>query len=520
MASETWRKVARFADLPDIGSPRNPARKGTKVELGKEEIFLIRDGNRVFACSNSCPHYGGPFDKGLVRGHHVTCPFHNASFNLEDGSLVTPPALDDLPLYEVRVENGDVMIGRKQIPSIRMPTGVDSRSVVIVGGGAAGNAACEALRRYGFAGSITLLTQEKDSPYDRPMLTKGFLSGTAKEDWLPLRPESFYNDLHIELKRGVAVRALNARERSLSLGDGSDLSADTILLATGSAPRRPRFPGAELDGIHTLRSVADARTIRGSVGKGRTAVLLGAGFIGMELASDLTDAGMDVHVVAPEAEPMAAQFGERVGRRLRGMHEERGVVMHMGLTVSRAAGNGRVESVTLSDGSSIRASVVIAAFGVTPAVSCLEASGLVEDGAIPVSPSFETGAPGVFAAGDIARVPYPGSLGSHRIEHWVVAETQGRHAARAILGERAPYSDLPFFWTRQCEKSVKYIGFPAGFDRVEFRGDAEGGSFLAGYYRDGRLVGAASLGMSDKLLELEPAIRGDEELPPERFRSG
>ncbi len=520
MSSEDWTKVARFADLPDIGSPRNPARKGTKVELGKDEIFLIRDGNRVFACSNSCPHYGGPFDKGTVRGHRVTCPFHNATFNLEDGSLVTPPALDDVALYDVRVENGDVMIGAKQAPSIRMPTGVDSRSVVIVGGGAAGNAAAEALRRYGFAGTITLVTQEKDGPYDRPMLSKGYLSGTAKEAWLPLRPESFYQDLHIDLKRGTSVRAVNAKERSLSLGDGTELRGDAILLATGSAPRRPRFSGAEMNGICTLRSAADARRIRESVGKGRPVVLLGAGFIGMELASDLTEAGMSVHVVAPEAEPMAAQFGERVGRRLRSMHEERGVSMHMGLTVSRAAGSRSVQSVALSDGTSIEAALVIAAFGVTPAVSFVEGSGLVTDGALTVSASFETDAPGIFAAGDIARVPYPGNLGSHRIEHWVVAEMQGRHAARAILGDGAPYHDLPFFWTRQCEKSLKYIGFPGGFERVEFRGDPEGGPFLAGYYRGEHLVGAASLGMSDSLIELEPVIRGEERLPPESFARG
>ncbi len=517
MTSQNWTKVARFAELPNLTDRNAPAYKGTRVDVGKEEVLLVRDGDRVFACSNSCAHYGGSLHQGIVRGHVVICPLHNASFNLEDGALVAPPALDDLPVFDVRVENGDVMIGAKRSPAIRMPSGSDSRRVLIVGGGAGGNSAAEALRRFGFAGKITIVTQETDRPYDRPMLSKGFFSGSAEEGWLPLRPEKFYGDLHIQFRSGAAVRTVNPALRSVTLGDGTELRADALLLATGSVPRRPQFPGADLDGIFTLRSAADARIIKAHVAEKQSVVLLGAGFIGMELASDLTDAGMIVHVVAPEVEPMVMQFGERIGRRVRAMHTERGVRFHLGAVALRAAGGRQVEKLYLSDGTEIDASVVVTAFGVTPAVAFLEGTGLLREGSVRVDATCETSAAGVFAAGDIAAVPYPGNLGRHRIEHWVVAESLGRHAARAILGDRSAFKDLPFFWTRQCEKSIKYIGFPAHFDEILFRGDPESGSFLAGYYHGARLIGAASLGMSDDLLALEPAIRGEVELPSAEF---
>ncbi|HUX13438.1 MAG TPA: FAD-dependent oxidoreductase [Spirochaetia bacterium] len=517
MTSQKWTRVAQFDDLPDIAARSPRAYRGTKIDVGKDEVLLVRDGNRVFACSNSCPHYGGSLHKGSVRGHVVTCPLHNASFDLEDGTLLTPPALDDLPVFDVKVEDGYVMIGSKRSPAIQMPSGADSRTVIIVGGGAGGNAAAEALRRHGFAGKITIITQESDRPYDRPMLSKGFLSGSAEEGWLPLRPERFYGDLHIQFKRGTAVRTINPALRSVTLGDGTELKADALVFATGSVPRRPQFPGANLDGIFTLRSASDARLIKARVTKKKSVVLLGAGFIGMELASDLTDAGMQVHVVAPEAEPMLLQFGERIGSRVREMHTERGVQFHLGVTASRAAGDRKVEKIFLSDGTEIDTTLVVTAFGVTPAIAFLENTGLLTQGSVRVNSMCETSAPGVYAVGDIAAVPYPGDCGTHRIEHWVVAETQARHAARAILGDRAAFRDLPFFWTRQCEKSIKYIGFPTRFEQIAFRGDPENGSFLAGFYHGERLVGAASLGMSDDLLELEPVIRGEAELSSEEF---
>ncbi len=512
MPDTSWQRVCGINEIPDGTA--------TKVTIGDSEILLVRRGDQVHACGNSCPHYGGPMNEGTLRDDTVICPYHHAAFRYENGELVTPPALDDLPVYEVKVVNGEVSIGRKHEPRIRMPSGSDSRSFLIVGAGAAGSAAAESLRRRGFAGRITMVTAERDLPYDRPMLSKGFVSGQAEEGWLSLRSEDFYRNIQVSLRLGAHVAHFDPASRSATLASGERITGDAVLLATGGTPRTLPLPGADVPRVYTLRSAEDARRIKSQVQDARRAVILGAGFIGMEMASDLTGAKMVVHVVAPEAEPMSAQFGERIGRRLRMLHEQRGVSFHMKSTAKAIEGSGGARSVLLSDGTALQADIVILAFGVRPEIDFLSSTDIVADGAVPVDETLMTSRGGVFAAGDIAVVPYPGQLGRHRIEHWVVAQMQGRHAAASMLGEKSAYSEIPFFWTRQAETSFKYLGFPGDGKRIAYRGNPDEGPFLAGYYREDRLVGVATLGMSREMIALEPVIRGEESLPYAGFSQG
>ncbi|HUX51706.1 MAG TPA: FAD-dependent oxidoreductase [Spirochaetia bacterium] len=509
MAENERLMAGRLSDLAD-GS-------AMKVTVGKNDVLLVRRGSSVYACGNNCPHYGGPLNEGTFGDDTVTCPWHNASFRFTDGALTVPPALDDLPTYEVTVQNDEIFVGKVREPGIRMPDGDDRRSILVVGAGAAGNACAEALRRNGFAGSITLVTRESDRPYDRPMLSKGFVSGGAQEEWLYLRSEEFYRSLRISVKTGAAVERFDPSTRSVILSDGTTLTGDSVLLASGSRARTVAIPGAERTGVFTLRTASDARRIRAAAGTAKSAVIVGAGFIGMELAADLAQAKLAVNVVAPETEPMMAQFGQLIGARIRRTHESYGVTFHLGCTVREISGGVEAERVLLSDGSVIAADMVVLALGALPETAYLEHSpALLENGAVVVDEKLRTRADGVFAAGDIALVPY-GSVGRFRIEHWVTSEAQGRHAAASMLGDQAPYELIPFFWTRQYDGSIKYLGFPGTADRIAYRGDPDNGAFLAGFYRGGHLFGAATVGMSSELLSLENAIRGSDDLPFERF---
>jgi len=352
------------------------------------------------------------------------------------------------------------------------------------------------------------------------MLTKGFISGEAQEDWLYLRKEEFYRSLQISVRTGAAVESFNPSTHTVKLSDGSTLTGDMVLLASGSRPRTVEIPGAERAGVFTLRSAADARRIRAAAKTAKSAVIVGAGLIGMELASDLAQAKLSVHIVAPEAEPMMAQFGKLIGARIRRIHESHGVAFHLGRTVREISGGTAAMRVELSDGTSLPVDMVILALGALPETAYLkDTPALLENGAVVVDERLRTRADGVFAAGDIALVPY-GAAGRFRIEHWVSSEAQGRHAAAAMLGDPAPFEPIPFFWTRQYDGSIKYLGFPGTAERIAYRGDPDNGAFLAGFYRGDHLFGAATVGMSSELLSLENAIRGSDNLPFERFSGG
>ncbi|MDZ7414434.1 MAG: FAD-dependent oxidoreductase [candidate division KSB1 bacterium] len=487
------------------------------MRVGDKEVLLVRLGDAVHACGGECSHYGAPLAEGFVAGHEVVCPWHNARFDLRSGAVVAPPALDDLAAYDVEVENGEVYI-RQRAPVRKAPAVGKKKTVLIIGAGAAGEAAAETLRREGFAGRVVMVTPEHDLPYDRPNLSKDFLSGKAKPEWLPLRSGKFYAEHEIEVLTGTEVTALDFKGRTAHLEPSGQLSFDFCLVATGGKARRLSVPGAELAGVFTLRSLADARAIVAALEHAKTMVVVGAGFIGLEVASAVRSRGVAVEVVAPEPVPLGAVLGDGVGRCLQSLHEEHGVSFHLGCTVQELRGNGSVSEVVLSNGQRLQAEVVIVGIGITPALDFLAGSGLVEKGALPVNHRLETTVPGIFAAGDVAAVPEPSTGARYRVEHWAVAERQGQHAARAMLGNPTPYAEVPFFWTRQHGISLKYAGYGQAFDAVLYRGDVHSRRFLAGYFSGGRLVGVATMGMGEQFAAVEALLRKRIAITPEQFR--
>jgi 3-phenylpropionate/trans-cinnamate dioxygenase ferredoxin reductase subunit len=486
MESGEWKQAAAEADLAE----------GRLLEVTVEDrqVLLVRQAGRVHACAAECPHYKGHLARGLLSGHVLTCPSHNARFDLRDGRLLSYPALGDLAVHEAKVERGKVWVRLREAPRIEMPAGQDDRTFLIVGGGAAAASAAETLRREGYSGRIVLLTPEPVGPYDRPSLSKDYLSGEAPAKWLPLRGEKFYDRLRIELATGSRVVSLDPRSRTLTLADGSSRRGERILLATGCVALRPPVEGIDLPGCYTLRSLADADALlAGLPASGRVAVL-GASFLGLEAASSLRKRGLEVEVVAPENLPLEQVFGADIGRRLKAEHEQAGVRFHLGATVLSVQGNGRARYLALSDGSHLEVDAVVVGVGVRPAVEYLAGSGLAEAGAVPVDARQATAAEGIFAAGDIALVIATAGGPPRRVEHWVEAERQGRQAARAMLGKSPLPREAPFFWTRQHGKSLKYVGHAPSWERVVYRGDPQAGSFLAGYYSGEVLRAAASLG--------------------------
>ena len=398
-----------------------------------------------------------------------------------------------------------------------MPEGEDDRTFLIVGAGAAGNSAAETLRREGFAGRIVMVTGEAHGPYDRTMLSKDLLSGEAPAKWLPLRGQKFYDRLNIEVRPEKLVTAVDPSRRSVTFADGTTMKADRILLATGGTPRTLDLPGADKPGCFRLRSRKDAEAILAAVEQAKTVVVVGASFIGLEVACSLRTREIDVHVVAPEAVPLAAVFGEQIGRRIKKTHEENGVTFHLGQTVKEFAGQDRVREVLLEDGSRLKTDCVIIGVGIRPAVEFLEASGLVKDGAVPVNGRLETAAKGLFAAGDIALVPDGRSGELRRVEHWVEAGRQGMHAARCMLGAKDSYREVPFFWSKQYGSSLRFIGHAPKFDQVAFRGDVSDKTFLAGFYADGTLRAAASVGWARELIRLGQMLEAGKSVSPDQL---
>lgn len=508
-----WRRVAQSSDLNE-SSP-------LVIELDEDEaVLLTRRGGKLSAIGNACPHYGGPLGDGVFHNGHVVCPYHNATFSLDGGGLDRPPALDDLPVYDVKEENGSVFIGDRHDPSIAMPHGDDGRRVLIVGSGAAGAACAETLRREGFSGQIAMVTADEEAPYDRPMLSKGLLSGDAPAKYLPLRPPSFYESLGIQIITGKRLAHLNPAERTVTTANGESMTADMILLATGGVPRRLDIPGAGLGGVFTLRSHRDAEAIIAACDEASEAVVVGAGFIGMEVAAQLKQRGMSVSVVDPVAEPLEPVLGSEVGAWIRSVHEEKGVTFKMKHRPDAIVGDESVREIRLDDGSTLSADLVVYGVGVEPRVDYLENSGLTDGSSsrgVRVDGRLSTTAAGVYAAGDIA--VYPGLHGEHRVEHWVHAQEQGRHAARAMLGADEPYRRLPFFWTRQYGTSLKYYGFPGQHDSTRFDGSPGGGEFIAGYFRSDRLVAIAASGRAEKLVALATALEQGEAIAPDDFFS-
>ena len=456
-------------------------------------VLLARRGSEIFAIGATCTHYGGPLAEGLLVDDTVRCPWHHACFSLRTGAVLRAPALDPVACWRTEQRDGKVYVRDLIEPTVPQAIADKSHleSVVIIGGGAAGNAAAETLRQEGYAGQITVLSADADRPCDRPNLSKGFLAGTAPAEWIPLRAPEFYEEQRIDLRLDTTVTTIDVAGRQIHLADGSSLPYGALLLATGAEPVRLDIPGATLDHVYYLRTHADARALVAKAGTAKRAVVIGASFIGLEVAAALRSRGLDVHIVAPDEIPMARILGTDVGTFVRGLHERHGVTFHLGTTVAAI----EPQTVRLKNGEELQADFVVVGIGVRPALKLAELAGLAVDRGVTVDAYLQTSADHVFAAGDIARWPDPLSGDRVRIEHWVLAERQGQIAARNILGRRERFETVPFFWTEQYDFTLSYVGHAERWDQAELDGqlDADTQDCAVTYSREGVKLAVATI---------------------------
>lgn len=459
--------------------------------VGDQEVLLVRVGKDIFAIDAHCSHYNGPLAEGLVVGDTIRCPWHHACFDLRTGEATRAPALSALSVWAVEQADGRVFVRhkRQQSRAARGASADWTGRIVIVGGGAAGFAAAEMLRREGFDGELTMLSDDAAPPVDRPNLSKDYLAGNAPEDWVPLRPDDFYAEQKIDLKLATKVAAIDTRARQVALGNGRTLPYDRLLLATGAEPVRLPIPGADQPHVHILRSLADSRAIIDAAKGARRAIVIGASFIGLEVAASLRARDIHVHVVAPEQRPMERVLGPEMGDFVRALHEEHGVLFHLGDTVAAIDG----QHAALKSGGALEADLFVVGVGVRPRLALAEACDLALDRGVAVNAYLETSAPGIFAAGDIARWPDPHSGDNIRVEHWVVAERQGQTAARNMLGRREAFDAVPFFWSQHYDVPINYVGHAEGFDEIAIDGDIAGKDCLLRYKRGGRVLAVASI---------------------------
>ena len=486
---------------PDLsaGIPAGDVAEGTMVvgHVGDDEILVARQGGKLFAMSAHCTHYHGPLAEGLLVGETVRCPWHHAHFSLQTGEALAAPALSALTFWQVEERDGRIAVKSKKAPPPPKKAGAANERFAIVGGGAAGFAAAEMLRRRGFAGSITMFSNDDAAPVDRPNLSKDYLAGSAPEDWVPLRGDDWYAENKIDLKLKTEVAELDAKAKELTLGDGSKVKFDKILLATGAEPVRLDIPGADQKHVHTLRSLADCRAIIAQTNGAKRAVVIGASFIGLETAAALRARSIEVHVVAPEKRPLERVFGPQLGDFIRALHEEHGVKFHLEDTITQIEGN----RAKLKSGSTLDADLVVVGVGVRPRLSLAEKAGLAIDKGVSVNEYMETSAPGIFAAGDIARWPDPISAQRIRVEHWVVAERQGQIAALNMMGERTPFDSAPFFWSQHYDVPINYVGHAEKWDTIDIEGDVMRRDCVVRYKLGGRVMAVASIYRDRESLE-------------------
>lgn len=464
--------------------------------VGDESVLLVRQGEEFFAIGASCSHYSGPLGEGLLVGDTVRCPWHHACFSLRTGEAIRAPALSAVACWSVGRREGRVFVqGRKPSPAPAVAaTGAaggtkQPDSIVIVGAGGAGFAAAELLRRQRYAGRIVMLGDEDAAPLDRPNLSKDYLAGNAQEDWIPLRPAGYYADNAIDLRLGRKVGRIDVGARRVELAGGESIDFDRLLIATGAEANRLPIPGFELPHVSTLRSLADCRAIIDRATRARRAVVLGASFIGLEVAAALRARSIEVHVVAPDAHPMQRILGPALAQFIRSLHEERGVIFH--LEDAPLAIDAR--QVHLKSGVALDADLVVAGVGVRPRTQLAADAGLAIDRGVLVDPCLQTSAPGIYAAGDIARWPDPHSGERIRVEHWVVAQRQGQTAALNMLGAGQRFDAVPFFWSQHYDVPINYVGHAEAWDEISVDGDVAAGDCLVRYLQGGRVAAAASI---------------------------
>mmetsp|Transcript_85744 Transcript_85744/g.227864 ORF Transcript_85744/g.227864 Transcript_85744/m.227864 type:complete len:635 (-) Transcript_85744:82-1986(-) len=488
-----------------------------EVKLSEQEnaaaVLVHLHQGTFYATSPACSHYGAPLRKGVStaggRGGPptVTCPLHDATFDLKTGKVVRGPSIDGIAAYKIEVVDGSVYVevpadlvqgGKHQRVMKAMAKGdsKDKRVFALVGSGPASLAAAETLRQEGFGGRIVMLTKEPHLPYDRVVLSKN-LDKTAEA--LQLRPPDFFEKFGIEVVKEAMVSRLDTKGQELHYATPSKgeetLKYDSVLVATGGSPRKLFVPGAGLKGIFTLRTPEDAAEIAKFARKGQKMVVVGGSFIGMEIASSLRKRGCEVAVVAMETVPFERVLGKKVGASFARLLRKEGVEWYGSAQVRLFRGNDTVNGVELEDGEVLAADGVVIGAGVLPNTRFVEGVSLDKNGAIMVTPLLAAEAcPTLFAAGDVCSYPSCQTGTRVRIEHWDVATQQGRVAAQNMLGHYRPFTTVPFFWSGLFGQNLRFVGHaPDALDRVIVEGDVSGMEFISYYTEDDEIRAVATV---------------------------
>ena len=496
------------------------------VSVGEDkEVLIVNINDELFALGAHCTHYGASLQDGVLKDDTIICPLHHACFNAKTGSLKEPPASDELPKFEIIIENGNILVGvPEELPFSKTPEMSErdeenNENYVIIGGGAAGYAAAQAIREAEYNGKITIVTRENRTPYDRPNLSKDYLQGSAQEEWMPLRPDDFYSKYNIEFMFDNMVNKVNIKGKRISFEKGEDLSYSKLLIATGGVPRELNIPGSDLKNIFYLRSFSDTDNIIEAAKNSKEAVIIGSSFIGMESAFSLTERGIKITVVSPENVPFEKTLGKEIGELLKKQHEESGVEIKMKRNVKNFEGNGKVESVVLDNGEKVKAGFVVIGIGIKPATDFIDGLVKYTDGGIKVDHSFRA-AEDIYAAGDIAVFPFWITGEDVRIEHWRTALQMGRLAGFSMAGKNTKYESIPFFWTHQAGLNIRYVGHANNWDNIIYWGDVSSKEFIAFYVKDNKVTAAAGNNKDKEIDAVEVLMKAGKMPSPKELKEG
>lgn len=477
------------------------------------EFLLCKIKNEFFALSAHCTHYGALLSDGVLSDDRIVCPLHHACFNAKTGNLLEPPAQDSLVKYDVKVDGENVVVTipesseGSRMPKMSKPDiKSDERKFVILGGGAAGNAAAQALREADFKGRIIMITQENRTPYDRPNLSKEYLSGEAEEAWMPLRSKEFYDEYGIEILFNKKVREASAADKKIYFYEGDSLKYDKLLIATGGKARKLNLPGEDLQNVLSLRSFDDADKIIEASRSAKKVIIIGASFIGLETAYSLTKKNIPVTIISQEEIPFERVFGREIGKLFKKHHEKAGVKFRLSHSLKAFEGKEKVEAVVLQNGDRIKTDLVIVGVGVLPSTNFVKGIMLLPDGSIKVNKYFQA-AVDVYAAGDAATIQDWRTGEDIRIEHWRTAAQQGRIAAFNMAGRQIESGIVPFFWTSQVGLDLRYAGHAKDWQEIIIHGDVQSKDFIAFYLKNDFVYSAAGCNRDKDIAAIEELIR-------------
>ncbi|XP_038008494.1 apoptosis-inducing factor 3 isoform X10 [Motacilla alba alba] len=465
-----------------------------EVDLGCGKALLIKESGEFHAVGHKCPHYGAPLVKGVLSRGRVRCPWHGACFSISTGDIEDFPGLDSLPRFQVKIEKEKVYIrASKQALQTQRRTkmmakcislsnyNLSSTNVLIIGAGAAGLVCAETLRQEGFSDRIVMCTMDRHLPYDRPKLSK---SMDSHPEQIALRPKEFFCTYDIEVLTEMQVAAVDVKSKIAVFKDGFKMEYNKLLIATGNTPKTLSCKGKEMENVFNIRTPEDANRVV-KLATSKNVVIVGASFLGMEVAAYLAERAHSVSLVELEHVPFKKFFGERVGRAVMKMFENNRVKFYMQTEVSELREQeGKLKEVVLKSGKVLRADVCVVGVGAVPATGFLKQSGINIDskGFIVVNKMMQTNIPGVFAAGDA--VTFPLALRNNKkvnVPHWQMAHMHGRIAALNMLAHGTEISTVPYLWTALFGKSIRYAGHGEGFDDVVIQGDLDELKFVAFY---------------------------------------